>query len=188
MNIRDVIQAEIDKVQAKFTKGGLLPFPIPFKMVPKLRKDKFIAMAYSIGHIEFNMEYFQYPEDIPVAELVAHEVAHMYQYRYFPTARQAHGREFRMLMRFLGYKGNMSVSVTGQARAASVARSQAATAARKPKTKTRHVYLTIGSNREVLLTSGQHKKQQACLEVTGRGRYTSKGEHLVATGQVKKFK
>lgn len=184
MNISEMIQAEIDKTQAKLARAGLQPFNIPFNLVNGLKKANTIATAYYKGYIDFNLNYFRFPEDIPFAQLVAHEVAHLYQFKYFPQARQGHGREFRMIMKYLGFSGNAKVAVTGEAKAynATVA------TPRKPKTKTRHVYVTLVSNREVFLTTQQHRKQQDALSITGRGRYTSKGEHLVYKNEVRKFK
>ena len=187
MNIKEMIQAEIDKTQAKFAKAGLQPFPIPFNLVNGLKKVGTIATAYYKGHIDFNLNYFQFPEDIPFAQLVAHEVAHLYQFKYFPEARQGHGREFRMLMKYLGFSGNAKVAVAGQAKAYNAMVASAAPQ-RKPKLKTRHVYVTVNSNREVFLTVQQHKKQQETLAVYGHSRFTSKGEPLSYKNEVRKFK
>jgi len=185
MNLVEMIQAEIDKTQAKLARAGLQPFHIPFRLVEGMKKAQTIATAYRAGHIEFNLNYFQFPKDIPFAQLVAHEVAHQYQFKYYNyPGVQGHGREFRMIMKFLGFSGNAKVAVTGEAKAYNAT---VQTATRKPKTKTRHVYLSADTNQEVFLTTQQHRKEQAHIQVHGRGRFTFKGQRLVATGKVRKF-
>jgi predicted SprT family Zn-dependent metalloprotease len=186
MNLVEMIQAEIDKTQAKLARAGLQPFHIPFRLVEGMKKAQTIAIAYRAGHIEFNLNYFQFPKDIPFAQLVAHEVAHLYQFKYYNyPGVQGHGREFRMIMKFLGFSGNAKVDTTGEAKAYYEATVKAAT--RKPKTKTRHVYLSADTKQEVFLTTQQHRKEQAHIQVHGRGRFTFKGQRLVATGKVRKF-
>lgn len=185
MDVHELIREEITKVQLKLQRAGLDAFPISFELVDGLDKAKVIARAYSVGlKIKFNNNYFRFPEDIPFAQLVAHEVSHLYQFKYFPHATQGHGREFRKIMKFLGFSGNAKVAVGGEAKAynATVA------VPRKTKTKTRHVYLTQHSKREVWLTVQQHNKQQAWAAVHGVSRFAKDGEPLVATGKVKKFK
>jgi len=178
MNLTEMILVEIEKTQAKLARFGLPTFCVPFT-VTKMKNSKCIAFAKYSGELEFNEEYFAHPGDLPFAEIVAHEVAHLYQYKYFPNAKQGHGVEFRSLMRKLGFAGKAKVAVTGQAAMVSKV---------KAKTKTRHVYLTVNTKREILLTHQQHKSQQQYMATLGRGRFTSKGEQLVATNKVKKFK
>lgn len=189
MTLHEKILAEIEKTQAKLSRAGLASFHIPFEIIEKFDKIGTIAKALYSGKLQFSHQYFQYPEDIPFAQLVAHEVAHLYQYKYYPGG-QGHGREFRKIMKYLGFSGNAKVAVTGQAATVAkerVAQLMATQPARKPKTKTRFVYITKNTNREVFLTAAQHKKQQQWLEVNGGSRFVSKGEPLVDTGKVRKF-
>lgn len=198
MNIDEVkllIAREIASVQKKLEKAGLASFDVPFNLVETFKgKPGVIAYAYTRGHLEFNKAYFANPESIPFAQIVAHEVCHLYQYKYFPSTIfkkvQGHGAEFRKLMKILGYSGNMRIPLDKNVSDAAYAAQAVVTKAspRKPKTKTRYVYMTVGSNREVWLTAAQHTKQERQMAYSGTSRFTSKGEGLVFTGNIKKFK
>jgi len=187
MDLHEMIRAEIVKTQQKMSRAGFPSFPIPFEVVESMKNLSLIAWADYSGKLSFNFQFFQFPDDIPFAQLVAHEVAHLYQFKHFPGS-QGHGREFRRIMKFLGFSGNARVQVTGQAAKAADERRAAVTVARKPKTKTRHVYLTEHTGKEIFLTVHQHYQNEEYFELNGRNRYTYNGEKLIKTGKVKTFK
>jgi len=178
MNLNEMIQIEIAKTQATLKRYGLPTFDIPFS-VTKMSKSKCIAFAHYAGHLEFNEAYFSHCEGFNYKETIAHEVCHLYQFKYFPHAKQGHGPEFRSLMRKCGYEGTTKAVVTGKAAMVSAA---------KTKTKTRHIYITANSKKEVMLTVQQHKKEQLHIQLFNRGRYNLRGEALTYTKKVKKFK
>jgi len=178
MNLNEMIQIEITKTQATLKRYGLPSFDIPFA-VTKLKSSKCIAFAHYAGHLEFNEAYFKHHTDFNYKEIVAHEVCHLYQYKYFPHAKQGHGPEFRSLMIKCGYAGTAKVKATGQAAMVSKA---------KAKTKTRHIYVTTNSKKEVMLTVQQHKKEQLHIQLFNRGRYHINGDFLTYTKRMKKFK
>jgi len=89
---------------------GELP---PIKMVWK--KSGVAGFAYYKGIVEFNVPYFlSHTNQEELEELIAHELAHIIQYRIYPKAKQAHGPEFRYIMNCIGLAGRtyhyMSVS------------------------------------------------------------------------------
>lgn len=63
------------------------------------------GFAYYSGKVKYNLAYFCTVEDKQELEqIVAHELAHIVQYRCFPRAKQAHGTEFRTILALAGYK------------------------------------------------------------------------------------
>lgn len=89
---------------------GELP---PINMVWK--KSGTAGFAYYKGKIEFNVPYFlSNTNQSELEELIAHELAHIIQFRIYPKAKQGHGPEFRYIMNCIGFSGrtyhSMSVS------------------------------------------------------------------------------
>lgn len=59
------------------------------------------GLAHRSGHVEFNEVLMaRHPEDFDVT--IIHEVAHIVTFKVFPNAKQAHGPEFKRVMRMLG--------------------------------------------------------------------------------------
>lgn len=73
----------------------------------ELKASGIAGKAYYSGKIVFNIAYIM-ALDRPELfdETIAHELAHIVQYRLYPKAKQAHGVEFRDIMLWLGYSGN----------------------------------------------------------------------------------
>lgn len=85
----------------------------PIKIVNK--PTKCAGFAYYSDEIEFNLAYFLSHSNLAEQEeLIAHELCHIVQYRHAPSAKQAHGPEFRYYMQCIGFSGrtyhNMSVA------------------------------------------------------------------------------
>lgn len=69
------------------------------------KKSKVAAFAFYSGKVEYTLSYFCTHQELKELEqIVAHEVAHIVQFRVFPKAKQAHGTEFRSILEFAGYK------------------------------------------------------------------------------------
>lgn len=72
---------------------GALP-----KIAYIMKPSKIAAFAYYNGIVEFNLCY-AITEGIDTYDrTIAHELAHIVQFRCFPNAKQAHGREFRYIL------------------------------------------------------------------------------------------
>lgn len=81
---------------------GSLP---PIKCI--IKKSRTAGYAYYKGQVEFNLTYFCTHDRMDdLVELIAHELAHIIQFRLFPAAPQAHGPEFRSIMQSIGFKGD----------------------------------------------------------------------------------
>lgn len=56
--------------------------------------------------VEFNLAFFcSLDNKADFDEVIAHELAHIIQYRIYPKAKQAHGPEFRTIMQLIGFSG-----------------------------------------------------------------------------------
>lgn len=76
----------------------------PVKIVNK--PTKYAGFAYYRDEVEFNLAYFiSHPSLAELAEIVAHELCHIVQYRHAPFSKQAHGPEFRYYMQCIGFSG-----------------------------------------------------------------------------------
>ena len=54
------------------------------------------------NHIELNEQLFEANEETFFSRTIPHECAHLIQHKIYPNAKQAHGPEFRNIMRSLG--------------------------------------------------------------------------------------
>ena len=80
---------------------GTIP-PVTFAW----KKSRVAGFAYYSGKVEFNVPYFlSHPNQADLEEIIAHELAHIIQYRIYPHSRQAHGPEFRYIMNCIGFSG-----------------------------------------------------------------------------------
>jgi predicted SprT family Zn-dependent metalloprotease len=112
--------------------------------------------------IDYLREHF---EEI-INQTLPHEICHIYVTKYFPEAKQHHGKEFRMLMNCLGLEGktyhNMVLKDSPN---------------KTRRTKTRYVYVAENSGQKYMLTPMQHNKQ-----LSGRSKFVAKG-----TGEILKY-
>ena len=61
------------------------------------------AYRYALK-VEYNLAYFcTHPNLAELEQTIAHELAHIVQFKCFPNASQAHGPEFRMILSLAGY-------------------------------------------------------------------------------------
>lgn len=69
--------------------------------------NRFSAGTYStyFNKVTISMHYLVAHPDEVIGNTLSHEIAHAIVRRYFPDAKQAHGKEFRMIHRMLGGTG-----------------------------------------------------------------------------------
>lgn len=71
-----------------------------------------LALAYYFPYkIEVNSFYYEYMKDHILNNTIIHEIAHIVQYIYYPSAKQAHGKEWREISRSLGLTNPKSNNV-----------------------------------------------------------------------------
>lgn len=161
---------KIQETQNKLAKAGFPAMSINSK-ITKLSPG-YAGMAYPIVNaVYISPDYLkEYPEQV-LNVTVPHEVCHLYVDKYFPKAKQSHGPEFRFLMSLLGLPGktyhSMKLSQTQEGR----------------RMKTRYIYISQKTKKEIQLTSHQHSKIQG-----QPNRYSWKGELLVWSGKKVQFK
>jgi predicted SprT family Zn-dependent metalloprotease len=161
------VQAKVIETQEKLAALGYPKFDIKHVEVATLQRG---VSGYAMPNqlkIQISADYLREFENRVLNQTVPHEVVHLYVSKYFPRAKQYHGREFRHLMGLLGLptdtKHNMMLSTeTSHARRVR-----------------RFIYLTEQTKREIQLTIQQHNKM---IKNAQAGSYfTSKGEKLVWT-------
>ena len=159
MTTIQTIQKKVAEVQEKFAKAGYPSFPI-YSEITKLGRGIAGQARYSMNGIFISEAYIkEFPDEV-LNVTVPHEVCHLYVNRYMRYAKQAHGPEFRDLMRFLGLPGkthhNMKL-VNGPVR--------------KTRAKYRYIYKTVdGVYDNLKLTSQQHNKIQRGIVLSYRGK------------------
>ncbi len=75
----------------------------------EIENSKTAGFAYynQAKGIKLNLAFFcTHANELDLKETIAHELAHIVQFRCFPKAKQAHGTEFRFVMQSIGYSGN----------------------------------------------------------------------------------
>ncbi len=76
--------------------------------MPEIRiinKPKSVAgTAFRSHKVEFNLPYCILAKE-SYKEIIYHELAHIIQFSLFPTAKQAHGPEFRYILQSQGFAG-----------------------------------------------------------------------------------
>lgn len=174
MNFRTMIQTRIDDCREILEENGLPMIPIAF-VIETIDKKNVAGRAHYPSLITISKEYLEQPENTTevIKQTVAHEIAHLYVYRYYRYSKQAHGPEFRKVMQMLGLQGRTYHNM--KMKGSEI----------KQKQIKRYIYLTEITKREIGLTSGQHKRQCECLHSVGESRYSSKGEKLTYASRYK---
>lgn len=76
------------------------------EIIITVEKNGVAGRAYRKSHkVEINIAYFLNNTQ-NLEETIAHEFAHIIQFRLYPNAKQAHGVEFRHIMQTYGFSGN----------------------------------------------------------------------------------
>jgi len=81
----------------------------PPKIVCSSEATKYAGVAYFnlTKGIKYNLAFICSMENhTEFDRTIAHELAHVIQFRLYPRAKQAHGPEFRAIMLVLGYNGS----------------------------------------------------------------------------------
>jgi predicted SprT family Zn-dependent metalloprotease len=155
--------SKVAETQSKLEKMGFARFPIDTE-IKKLGRGKAGTAHLRTNKISISQDYLkEFPERI-LNITVPHEVVHHYVAKYYPRAKQYHGREFKGIMRALGLAGDTYHSMILEN-----------APPRQVRTKKRFIYVTERTGVELKLTSQQHNKIKA-----GR-TLTYKGEKLVDT-------
>lgn len=96
------IQASIDKTQEKLEALGFKSFDISFAVKKHLRKGVAGLAWGGRQHIEISIDYIREHEQRILSRTVPHEVVHLYVSKYYPYAKQSHGKEWKRLMEAIG--------------------------------------------------------------------------------------
>ena len=176
--VEKYVQRTVDRLQA----AGFAPIQIECA-VDRL-KPGVAGAAYQLDkRIVISKDYLhEHPYEVQ-EETIPHEVCHIYQMVYFRFAKQAHGPEFRHLMRLIGCNGSTKHNMV---------LSKGPT--RRTNRKVRYVYVSAVTKREILLTRTKHTQQQNWLDFMGTeeglpaSMFTFRGEALTYTGTIKVIK
>lgn len=99
---RQIIRAVLKKAREVFsTSAHLIPEEIPFSWENK--KVGISGLAYR-GQRRISLNPLYQNEEDFWDNTIDHEVGHILQAILYPNAKQAHGREWRMIMRLIGGK------------------------------------------------------------------------------------
>lgn len=143
----------------------------------KLKGNTLGCIQPSKWLISFDLHYAAQLGDA-YTQTIAHEIAHGIVLRYYPNAKQHHGKEFRMVMnRVFGMDGRATQCHTN--------------IEMKPKravTKTRHLY-TCKCDRDIKLTTTQHEKNLRHVTAIGVSLYRCQdcNTRLINKHEVLKF-
>lgn len=172
VELENLVLSRIQEVQNQLAEKGFAKFDI--EVIIKRINGRIAGQAFlSADRIHISEDYLRDCTDDVIATTVPHEVCHLYVNKYFPRAKQHHGPEFRSLMRSIGCEGSTYHSMKLSHETKNLL----------TKTKTRYVYLTAITGREVFLTPNQHSHM-----VKGTRRYSYAGEPIAYSNEVRKFK
>lgn len=128
----------------------------------KTRSTRVAGLAYpklgKLGYykIEINPHYYREQGFDGMIETIVHELSHILQFVIYPTAKQAHGPEFKSIMRGFGYQ---PLTYHSMPRPQTQKKGQKSTAVKRKYKKTRYKY-RLKTGREVFLTKSNHQKIQ----------------------------
>lgn len=155
------INNRVAEVQGQLERLGYPKINVNAKIATL--KPGVAGLAQRYGNtITISKEYLKENFDEVIHRTVAHEVCHLYVMAYKPMAKQAHGPEFRGFMALLGVDGSTHHNME-----------RPDGMKRQTRTKTRFVYITERSKREVMLTSIQHKKASSGIKFLYKGESIS---------------
>lgn len=162
------VKTRIAEVQDQLAALGFKHINIMSVAVKRLRPGV-SGLAYTrTNSIEISVDYMREHEDQMLARTVPHEVVHLYVAKYYQYAKQAHGPEFRRLMNALGCDNSTRHNMHLE---------------NGPKrNRTRYIYVTAITLKEVKLTPQQHNNMLASPD-----RYRLKGEKLKFANRVVKI-
>lgn len=95
------IELKVAETVAKLQVLGYNPIKIT-SVLETLPKGCAGQANTCLNKVSISSDYWEQYEEQLLARTVPHEVVHLYVAKYFPKAKQAHGKEFRMLMQQLG--------------------------------------------------------------------------------------
>jgi predicted SprT family Zn-dependent metalloprotease len=169
MNYLELVLATTEEVQNKLAKFGYPKFQINNIQVMKLAAGVSGTAYQNAMSFKISVDYIKEHQDQILARTVPHEICHLYQAKYYPRAKQFHGKEFRHLMTLLGSdcstRHNMYLSTNVD---------------HKTRVRARHVYVTNITNEQCFLTKQQHNK----MILRPTAFMHKNGESLKYTGKV----
>ena len=105
---KDTLKSEIKLKAEKIYKSGIDTFkiknPVKINFNFSLR-GRVAGTAESNGNINYNLDIANKNYDIFINDTVPHEVAHVICFQVYPYAKP-HGREWKSIIRKLGYNDN----------------------------------------------------------------------------------
>jgi len=163
----DLIHAKTKEVVDELSQHGYAPFELNVKI--ERIKPTFAGLAYRVYNIVIlNSLYVRDHFEDALNVTLAHEICHLYQHKYYPRAKQAHGPEWKNLMRLLNLAPNTYHKL-------SVPELE-----NNKKRKARYIY--SDGNKSFKLTTAKHNKiQKLRLQVSCNGKI------LVWTGEAEYF-
>lgn len=162
------VKAKVHQTQLALKAMGYQPFDIHVEIM-QLPKGVAGMANIKLDKIRISSDFLADHENQTFARTIPHEVCHLYVKRYFPSAKQYHGKEFRMLMTRLGADPTTRHDLRLKG------------AVVKKHKVVRFVYVTETSKEVVHLTKMQHDK--ACRGAA----YRVEGEPIVFDNKVIKL-
>lgn len=145
MNISE-IKAKVAEVQDKLEKKGFPRISVDIE-IGKLGRGVAGTAYIKAGKIVISADYLREFPDRIVDVTVPHEICHLYVSKYHPKAKQHHGPEFKQIMRSIGLAGDTYHKMKLENGPV-----------KQRRLKTRYIYTTGITGKEVKLTSQQHQK------------------------------
>lgn len=166
------VNHRVAEIQNMLAKVGYPPINI-VSLVSEL-KPGCAGLAYPLlNRIEISKHFLAEHKEETLRQTVAHEVCHLYVATYKPFAKQAHGPEFRSMMQSIGLNGKTYHSMKLENGPV-----------KRRNNKTRFVYVTVNTKKEILLSPSQHAKALNGMIFTMKAT----GEKLVYSNQKKLIK
>ena len=104
-NLIRAVEDKVIEVMILAQKQFKFVFDIP-EISYEINSSRIAGMAFQRQWaIKINSSYLKAHTDHIINTTIAHEIAHLIQFKLFPTAKQAHGPEFRYICRMLGIDG-----------------------------------------------------------------------------------
>lgn len=120
------------------------------------------------NEVVLNETYLRDHFDEMLTQVLGHEICHIYQHHYMPRAKQAHGPEWKYLMRLIGLAPNTYHSMSTPELISS------------RRTKKRYIYVNTVSGKIYHVTPFKHKKYQGEVRLAN-------GQLVVWKGKIEEY-
>lgn len=163
------IMNKVREVKEVLASNGYAPFDFTVS-VEELRNGRAGEAHYFFNRINISKHYLAEHTERILNITVPHEICHLYVGKYFPRAKQHHGREFRYLMNLLGLRGDTYHDMKLETNAHKN---------KQRKTKIRWIYETVNTKIQVKVATTTHNK----IMRGAKFYYTKNREPIVFTGK-----